>query len=82
MTSVTVMTFEEATRIRRQAERGALDLRLPGTAEVVSEADRVCAAAAVWGDTPADRRRSMWGVAGISAAVLAIVAACMLPLPF
>ena len=81
-TTATAMTVEEADRIRRQAARGTLDLRLPGTADIVAEAERVCAAATVWGSTAADRRRSAWGVAGICGAVLTIVACCMLPLPF
>lgn len=82
MASAAAMSVEEARRIRLQAQRGALDLTLPGTLDIVNQADRVCASAQLWGRTPADRRRTRYAVAGISAAVLTVVGVCMLPLPF
>ncbi|ERK66855.1 hypothetical protein N136_04708, partial [Leifsonia aquatica ATCC 14665] len=51
MSSTTTMTVEEAARIRQQARRGALDLDLPGTGEIVRDAERTCARAELWGST-------------------------------
>jgi hypothetical protein len=51
------MTLAEAQRIVQQAERGALDLSKPGTAEVVAEAQRVRFKAELWGADSADDRR-------------------------
>lgn len=79
MSDTTAMTVEEATRIRQQTRRGALDLRLPGAEEIVRDAERTCARADLWGSTPDARRRSALGVLAITAATVFVVCVCLIP---
>jgi hypothetical protein len=51
------MTLDEALRIEDQLARGALDLSVPGTAEVVDEAHRVHLRAEIWGGSGEERKR-------------------------
>jgi len=51
------MTVDEALRIEQQFERGALDLSLPGTRDIVAEAHRVRLKAELWGADRTDERR-------------------------
>ncbi|MFJ3489849.1 hypothetical protein [Leifsonia aquatica] len=81
MSSATTMTVEEAARIRQQAQRGVLDLGLPGTGEIVRDAERTCARAELWGSTRDARRHSAAGAAAITAATMLVVGICMLPWP-
>ena len=73
------MTVDEAVAIRRQVSTGALNLELPGTREVVLEAERTCASADLWGRTPEDKRRSRIAVAVIAATTLLITAIALVP---
>jgi hypothetical protein len=75
------MTVEEAARIRQQARRGALDLGLPGTGEIVRDAERTCARAELWGSTRDARRHSAVAAVAITAATMLVVCVCMLPWP-
>jgi hypothetical protein len=75
------MTVEEATVIRRQAQRGALDMALPGTDAIVRDAERTCARADLWGSTREDRRHSLVAATTITVTTALIVVVCMLPLP-
>ncbi|WP_349864911.1 hypothetical protein [Leifsonia sp. WHRI 6310E] len=81
MSSATAMTVEEAARIRQQAQRGVLDLGLPGTGEIVRDAERTCARAELWGATPDARRHSAAGAVAIAAATTLVVCVCLLPWP-
>lgn len=51
------MTLEEASRISRQSDRGALDLDLPGTSQLINEARRIEVDAHVWGAARHDAHR-------------------------
>jgi hypothetical protein len=51
------MTLEEALRIEQQLARGALDLSLPGTQQLVDEARRVHLSAELWGEKRGDQKR-------------------------
>lgn len=67
------MTLEEALRIEQQFERGALDLSLPGTGEILAEAHRVRLKAQLWGaDRTDDRRRQVKGTVVVVCAFIAI----------
>jgi hypothetical protein len=75
------MTLAEAQRIVEQADRGTLDLSLPGTSDIVAEAQRVRLKAELWGAGPRDdRRRQTKGtvvlvVAFVSVTIAGLVAA-------
>jgi hypothetical protein len=51
------MTLEEACRISRQSDRGALDLDLPGTSALINEARRIEVHAHIWGTARHDAHR-------------------------
>ncbi|MFF2050464.1 hypothetical protein ACFVU2_02585 [Leifsonia sp. NPDC058194] len=81
MSGATSMTVEEAALIRQQVRRGLLDLGLPGTGEIVRDAERTCARAELWGSTPRARRHSAAASLAITATTALIVGVCMLPWP-
>lgn len=64
------MSLEEAARIRANFDRGALDPRLPGTMELVSEARRRSDSATLDTRQAAHSgRRARWLVAGCCMAI-------------
>lgn len=74
------MTLEEAKRIEEQAARGALDLSIPGTQEILDEARRVHVTAYMWGTTRGEsgRRRLHTGVAlGIGMVAATVAGFCV-----
>lgn len=81
MTRARPMTLEEASRIRDNVRSGALDLQLPGTQDVVRQAERTCARADLWGSTAQDRRRSAAGVVLIVVSTVLAVTVALGPVP-
>ena len=71
------LTVDEATRIRDLAHAGVLDLRLPGTAGIVRDAERTCARAELWGATRRDRAQSAFVVSVITVTIVAITFAAL-----